>query len=194
MKEAIFAIIVLTVIISWCVVRAHAQTPQIATNSNPAKKNPVDAGRELRKMMLTTPPNKIGVAPTKEFPRVYGILMDWPIGDQIATIFSASDGAASLYSTSTFGVIGGEAHEAVRIAAKAFVRTADIFYDAAAPTTDYPYPVSDHVRFYLLTFQGVRVIDTDITAVTDRTGKYAQLFGVGQAVMTELRLATEKSK
>ena len=69
-------------------------------------------------MMLTTSPQEIGVKPTKEFRRVYGILMDWPIGEQIATVFSSSTGAASLYTTSTFGIIGGEGHETVRAAAR----------------------------------------------------------------------------
>ena len=41
-------------------------------------------------MMLTTYPEKAGEKPTKEFPRIYGILMDWPIGEQTATVFSTS--------------------------------------------------------------------------------------------------------
>jgi hypothetical protein len=69
---------------------SKAQSPE-------PKRNPADAGRALRQMMLTTPPAKTGEKPTKEFPRVYGILMDWPIGDQTATVFASSTGAASLY-------------------------------------------------------------------------------------------------
>ena len=64
--------------------------------------------------MLTTPPARTGGKPTEAFPRVYGILMDWPISGQTATVFSTSSGAASLYTTSTFGIIGGEGHESVR--------------------------------------------------------------------------------
>jgi hypothetical protein len=60
------------------------------------KQNPGDAGRGLRLMMLTTPPAKTGDKPSKDFPRVYGILMDWPIGEQTATVFANSTGAASL--------------------------------------------------------------------------------------------------
>jgi len=57
-----------------------------AVNKNP---NPADAGRDLRAMMLTTPPEKTDTKPTSEFPRIYGILMDWPIdNDLIATVFS----------------------------------------------------------------------------------------------------------
>src|SRR5215213_9365211 len=71
-------------------------------------KNSADVGRELRRLMLTTTAEKVGEKPSKEFPRVFGVLMDFPIGENTATIFSTSVGAASLYTTSTFGIIGGE--------------------------------------------------------------------------------------
>lgn len=159
-----------------------------------AKPNPEDAGRGLRQMMLTMPPEKAGEKPTKDFPRVYGILMDWPIGELTATIFSSSTGAASLYTTSTFGIIGGEAHEAVKAAAIRFVRAGERLFDAASPTTEFPYPAANRVRFYLLTFDGVRVLDTDLKPIERGTSKYAEFFNLGQAVVTELRLVTEKHK
>jgi hypothetical protein len=57
--------------------------------------------RELRLKMLTTQPSKFGITPTADFKEVYGILMDWPIGKEIITVASLSDGNASLYTTST---------------------------------------------------------------------------------------------
>jgi hypothetical protein len=155
------------------------------------EENPADAGRALRHMMLTTTPAKTGQKPTEEFPRIYGILMDWSIGEQIATVFATSTGAASLYTTSTFGIIGGEGHEAVRAAARRFVGAAERFFDGSTPTTEYPYPTGGRVRFYLLTFEGVRVIDTDLDAITSGDSRYAELFGLGQSVLTELRLISE---
>jgi len=143
-------------------------------------------------MVLTTSPKEFGAKPTKEFPRVYAILMDWPIGDQVATIFSSSTGAASLYTTSAFGIIGGEAHATVRAAAKALVKASDRHFTAANPTTEFPYPREGRVRFYLLTFGGVRVIDSDMASIQNGTSKQAELFELGQAVMTELRLVSEK--
>jgi hypothetical protein len=144
-------------------------------------------------MMLTTPPKDIGARPTKEFPRIYAVLIDWPLREElIATVFSSSSGAASLYTTSTFGIIGGEGHATVRAAAKALVRASDRYFTAASPTTEFPYPREGHVRFYFLTFDGVRVIDTDMATITNGTSKYAALFELGQAVLTELRLVTEK--
>jgi hypothetical protein len=163
-----------------------------STQPTPARGIPADAGRGLRQLALSTPAAQVGASPTAEFPRVYGVLMDWPIGEQIATVFATSSGAASLYTTSTFGIIGGEGHPTVRAAATQFVRAADGFFDTATPTAEFPYPGAGRVRFYLLTFEGVRVIDTDFAAIENGTSRYFTLFNLGQAVLTELRLVTER--
>ncbi len=167
--------------------RSKAESPE-------PQKNPADAGRALRHMMLTTPADKAGQKPTKEFPRIYGVLMDWPTGGQIATVFATSTGAASLYTTSTFGIIGGEGHKSVRDAATTFVHAADRYFESSTPASEYPYPTTDRVRFYFLTFGGVRVIDTDLESINSGSSKYAELFGLGQSVLTELRLVTEERR
>jgi hypothetical protein len=191
MNKAIIAVILVAAIGSWIAFRSLGRTARSSGTSRSPQKNPTDMGRELRLMMLTTSPEQTGVKPTKEFPRVYGILMDWPIGEQIATVFSSSTGAASLYTTSTFGIIGGEGHETVRSAATALVGASDRYLAEAQPTTEFPYPGADRLRFYLLTFDGVRVIDTDLASITNGTSKHVELFGLGQAVLTELRQVTE---
>jgi len=150
-----------------------------------------DAMRELRLRMLTDDPKSFGVKPTEEYSVVYGILMDWPIGEHTASVVSLCTGDASLYTTSTFGVIGGIGHDSVRRAACSFVKDAAKLYDESVPTSDYPYPKSDRVRFYLVTFNGVRVIDAPLSSATDESGKYAALFNRGQEVITQLRLVTQ---
>jgi hypothetical protein len=150
MKLSVIAALLLLASGSWFVLRARAKSAHEGAKqivSNPSNSDPASAGKELRRMMLTMPPQDLGVSPTKEFPRVCGILMDWPVGRNTATIFSSSTGSASLYTTSTFGIIGGEGHASVRAASAAFVKAADRFYDAAAPTSEYPYPARDKSDF-----------------------------------------------
>jgi len=196
MTLSVISVLLILAFGSWFLLRARAREAEgeqavVAKRSN---KDPAVAGRELRRMMLSMPPQDLGVSPSKEFPSVYGILMDWPVGDQTATIFSTCTGSASLYTTSTFGIIGGEGHAAVRAASAAFVKAAGRFYESAPLTSEHPYPTGDKVRFYLLTFHGVHVLETDMASVTRGAGPYAALFGLGQAVMTELRLSTGKTK
>jgi hypothetical protein len=152
-----------------------------------------EAMRDLRTMMLTTPASKADIQPSERCPKVFGVVMDFPISSgHTATIVSMCDGHASLYTTSTFGVLGGIGHESVRIASTNFVVEAQSHYDAATPTTEYPYPVPDHVRFYLLGFDGVRVIDDEISSVERRSNKYSAIWAAGQGVLTELRLVAEE--
>jgi hypothetical protein len=79
--------------------------------------DPKDAGRDLRKMFLTTAAKKVGIQPSQEYPRVWGVAMDWPIGEHIATVISLCDGSASVYTTGAFGIIGGVGHKTVRFSA-----------------------------------------------------------------------------
>ena len=160
-----------------------------------SKKDPKDAGRALRQMFLTTSAAKAGIQPSEVYPRIWGVAMDWPIGDgHIATVVSLSDGSASVYSTGTFGIIGGIGRQTVRAAAKHLVREADRYFSDSSPTLDLSYPSRDHVRFFLATFGGLRLIETDLASLSERRSKYSSLFDAGQDVMTQLRLVWEKDK
>jgi hypothetical protein len=156
------------------------------------KKDPKDMGRDLRNMFLTTPAEKVGMQPSQEYPRVWGVAVDWPIGDgNIATIVSLSDGSASVYTTGTSGIIGGIGHETVRAAAKKLVKEADRCFDVSTPTQDLSYPRLNHVRFFLTTFHGVRVIETELAPLSDRRTSYFVLFDSAQDVLTQLRLVSD---
>jgi hypothetical protein len=147
----------------------------------------------LRTMMLTTPASKLGIKPDKEYPKVYGVLIDWPLGEHTATIVSMSDGNASLYTTSTFGILGGINHESVRNAATALVKAAQAYYEQGTPTKEYPYPPSDRIRFYLLGYEGVRVIDGEAAELENGAGKLINLWAACQNVVSELRQISEKA-
>jgi hypothetical protein len=159
------------------------------------EKDPKDAGRDLRQMFLTTSADKAGIRPSEDYPRIWGVAMDWPIGDgHIATVVSLSDGSASAYTTGTFGVIGGIGRQTVRTAAKKLIREADRYFSDSSPTRDLSYPSRDHVRFFLATFDGLRLIETDLASLSDRRSNYSSLFDAGQDVMTQLRLVLEQEK
>jgi len=155
------------------------------------KKNPADAGKALRTMILTTEPQKMGFASEQDYPQVYGVLTDWNLGDYTASILSMKDGMASLYTTTTFGIIGGEGHESVREAAKRYVKIAGQYYDQSVPVTDFPYPPRGKVNFYLLTYEGVRLCVGDEAGINKGTDSMRPLFAAAQDVLTALRIVTE---
>ena len=151
-------------------------------------------GRDLRKVFLTTPPEQFDIQPSEDYPRVCGIAMDWPIGENVATVISPSDGSASVYTTGTFGIIGGIGVESVRTGAKKFVKEADRRYADSVATHDLSYPSPDHVRLFLVMFHGVRLIETDLRSLQEGRGKYATLFNLAQDAISQLRMSSEHTK
>lgn len=148
--------------------------------------------RDLRIKILTASGSEMGLKPTQDYPRVHTALMDWPLGANIISVYGSCTGDASIYTTSQFGVIGGIGHETVRKAAHQFVKIAETHYADAVPTKDFPYPKAGHIYFYLICFDGARMID--VTEESLRTGKdkCLDLGNAGQQLITELRLTTGK--
>jgi len=154
--------------------------------------SPQETMAGLRKMALTTNPRDLGLGSDQEFPVVYGLVVDWHIGEFIATIVAMRDGSASLYTTSTFGVIGGVGHKSVRDAAQRCVMLANNYAEDTSIVTDFPYPSPGKVNFYLLTYNGVLLHTADETQIEQGQDKHTPLFMAAQNVLTELRLVTEK--
>jgi len=145
--------------------------------------------RQLRLQWLTKPPLRDTMCKDAY---IVAVLADWPLGDHVATVLASSFGDASLYTTSTFGVIGGVTHEAARKAALDFVQCAGRHFSLASPTTDYSYPSRQHIRFFFVTFAGVRSVSFPVTAVQVQSSPAFDLFAHAQQVVTELRLVTQK--
>lgn len=153
--------------------------------------NPAEMMRQMRLKWLTTAPAAGTYTIENE---VVAVLMDWPLGDQTVTVLSSSGGDASLYTTSTFGIIGGIGHEKVRKAAKDFVGCAQHYYALTKPTDKFPYPDSKTLYFYLVTPKGVRTVSFAMTD-TEKSDSAAQtLYAYGQQVLTELRQITPLQK
>lgn len=154
-------------------------------------KNPAEMMREMRTGWLTKVPEQGSYTRGDE---VIAVVMDWPLGEQIVTVLSSSGGDASLYTTSTFGIIGGIGHEKVRKAAVAFIGCAQHFLSITQPTATYPYPDSQTLRFYMVTPSGVRTVSFPISAVEQPDSPARALYAYGQQVVTELRLITPNQR
>jgi hypothetical protein len=186
-----------TILIGTALLTGCEKSTPTARNSSPppqsdaAKKGAEMMGR-LREMMLATPAEKLGIQRSDDFPRTYGALMDWPLGDgSIVSVAGLCDGNASLYTTSTFGVVGGVGHESVRKAAASFVKVADKFYADSVPTTDHGFPTGNRVKFFLVTFDSVRVIEENFDLVACGKSRFSELFNEAQRLITALRLVAE---
>ncbi len=148
------------------------------------------AGVGLRHLALTSTADALGFSTDSDFLRLYGVLTDWHVGEDVASVVAMRDGTASLYTTSTFGIIGGQAHEIVRRAAVECVRTADNHFDSSESVNDFPLPAGNQVLYYLLGYDGVRRCAGDAVAVWEFSDATTPLFAAAQEVLTALRLST----
>ena len=155
------------------------------------KKNPANTGKELRLRALTTSADILGFIPEKDYPEVYGVITDWDLGEHTASILAMRDGTASLYTTSTFGIIGGQGHDTVRKAAQECVKIAGPYYPQSTPVSNYPYPKQGKVNFFLLTYSGVRLCIGDEDGINQGRDQTRALFEAAQNVLTALRLITD---
>jgi hypothetical protein len=144
-------------------------------------------GPELRQLAFDTKPSELNFASDEDFPKVYGVVIDWPVEDQIATIVAMRDGTASLYTTRKYGVIGGDSLPAAREAAVMCTRTAGHFLETAKRAEKFPYPQQGEVFFYLLTYDGVYRASAKEAALFDESDPHAVLFAWAQRVLTELQ-------
>lgn len=145
-------------------------------------------GPELRRQALSLNADDLELKPTGACPHVYACLMDFPVGEHIFSVFANSGGDVSLYSTSTFGIIGGGAHESVRNAGQDWVKFMNQNVESSIPTDDIGYANTGMVRFYFLSFDGLRMLETPMVGI--ERSDYLTLFMAGQAVVGQLRMTS----
>jgi hypothetical protein len=158
---------------------------------NPPTKNPAEMMREMRLGWLSKIPEPGSDTGEDE---VVAVLMDWPLGPQVITVLASSAGDASLYTTATFGIIGGIGHEKVRQAATAFVSCARHFLNITNLTTNFPYPDDKSLLFYMVTPSGVRSVSFSMNDIKQADSPARALYYYGQQVVTELRLISPNQK
>jgi hypothetical protein len=145
---------------------------------------------EMRSRWLTADPADFDIMPSSEYPTVYGVLMEWPAGDDdTLTLVAFCEGSASVYIRSGGGMIGGHTDEEISNRARALVESATSLYEEAAPATEFPYPARDRVRFYLLGFPGVRVVDVEMSSVFE-ANPYSEAWDHGWGVFQRYLVVT----
>jgi hypothetical protein len=119
---------------------------------------------------------------------VRGAVMDWGVGDGLATLVALEDGTVSLYLNPGGGIIGAGTHPNVAQAAKAFRAEAANARTAFTAADTFPRPGPDSYTFYLLTDSAtLRAGPVSVGAVRGTSHPLAAVAGAAQALMTEVR-------
>lgn len=147
---------------------------------------------DLRNMALDVTPEQLQLSLPADQTKVFGVVMDWDLGDGTMTLITYQTGDASMYLSSGGGVIGGGQHENVNKASKEFVSMAQNYLDKSSKADTTTLPDKDCFKFYFLTNKGKFVAQESIDNVENKTSKWLNLFENANNVITELRLTTEK--
>ncbi len=121
----------------------------------------------------------------------WGTLMETGYDSVTVTLFALSDGTTSLYFSNGGGVIGGQAHEAVRRANEAFLNQATHSLQHLERCETYQIPEPAHTVFYVLTDSGILTggaLENDLGY-----GRHplSPLFHAGHKVISQLRLISD---
>ena len=149
----------------------------------------------LRQALLATRPDDIGVRPTPALAHVWAALLELGVGrGHWATVVAVADGAASLYTSGSFGVIGAGPHERVRSSAQAFLLAVEAAYPELAELNDpssIPYPGDGFVAVVAMTYDGARRAELATNALSD--GSVARAVVAGHELLTQIRIVEESA-
>jgi hypothetical protein len=147
-----------------------------------------ESAPDLRARVFTVEPREIGCGPDGGR-HVWGVVVDMAIDNGVATVVSLVDGSTSLYTSSGGGVIGGGTIEPIGLASEALVYAAEreVELIPPAPDDDRSVPRPGYVRFWLLTYAGVRMAEAHADDL-DREHPLWRMHLSAQEVVTNLRI------
>jgi hypothetical protein len=79
-------------------------------------------------------------APSPDAP-AWGVLMETGYGEVTVTLRALGDGTTSLYLSNGGGILGGNQHEALRTAGRAFIDQANRSLAHLEPWMYFPFPL-----------------------------------------------------
>jgi len=152
------------------------------------KDNPYNG---LRNQAINVTPDQLQIKLDND-KDIYGLVMDWNMGDAIVTVVSFKTGDASVYLSTGQAFIGGYAHETVINAAKRFVIDGEKYLSKATKTEKTEPTNETKVDFYFLTKSGKYYIEDNFEKIENKTSDLYGLFESANQVITEYRLITDK--
>jgi hypothetical protein len=139
-----------------------------------------------RKLALSVTPAELKLAIPHSETLVYGVVMDWDIGDAMVTIAAYITGAANMYFSTGGGKSGGGKKPAVGEAAVDFVTTAQHYLDKATTNVSTSLPAKGFVRFYFLTNQRTFMLEERTEKLENSSSEFFSLFQKGNDIVNAM--------
>jgi hypothetical protein len=146
----------------------------------------------LRLQALELDPSSVSFEPTDELPRVFGAVMDTGYPAATVTLVGLVDGTTSLYTTSTFGIIGGGGHESVARETRVFLETLEGQLDEFGPDLGSKPPAEGAVIIHALTYDGRRSVTASENDLGGEKHTLSPVFHAAHRVISALRMIQQE--
>lgn len=147
----------------------------------------------LRSQALAVAPSSIGMSPSAELPRVFGVIMDTTFASGTVTLVALADGTASLYASTGGGVIGGGAHERVAVAARQLLKIAESNLRTFAENQTDDLPAAGRTLITLRTYPGRLSVSAPEDDLAQHRHPASPVFHAAHGVIAELRMAESRT-
>jgi hypothetical protein len=174
--------------ITLLIILSQVTPGQQQVNKIPADRNPYE---EYRSMAFKVTPVDLELNLPLVNTTVYGVIIDWPIKTNVATIVAFSTGDASVYIKSGQMFIGGFANSAIQNLAKEMIVSAQKLLSETSRTENFALPDSGVIQFSLLTNNGIFVHQETEESIDKNQTQWTPLFQKGNQIITEYRLITQ---
>jgi hypothetical protein len=150
---------------------------------------PAPVYAELRRKIIELGPDEVGLDPSPELPRVWGLVMDTGFSESTATLVALADGTTSLYLSHGGGIIGGGTLPPVAAATQRLLKAVEsqlhLMPDRAPG--DGGTPGDGRVVLRALTYAGPRVVEANEDDLGYRRHPLSDVFHAAHEVISELR-------
>lgn len=163
---------------------------QRQVNKIPADQNPYE---EFRSRAFKVTPVDLGLDLPLSDTTVYGVIIDWPIQTNVATIVVFSTGDASVYLKSGQIFIGGFAYPSIQSLAKEMISGGQKLLSETGKTESFALPDSSLVKFSFLTNNGIYEHHETEESIDRNQSQWTTLFYNGNQIITEYRLITQNN-
>ncbi len=121
---------------------------------------------------------------------IWGVLVEVGQPGGPITLAALPDGRARLSLVPGAGIIEDRGHARVRSGAQRLCELAANIRPLTRPTKDHLWPKEGWFRAYLLTDDGLRLVEADAATLGDGRHALSALFLVGNDLITKLRVAS----
>jgi len=165
---------------------------QVTLGQEQVNKIPVDKNRyeEYRSMAFKVTPIDLELNLPLVNTTVYGVIIDWPMQTNVATIVAYSTGDASIYLKTGQLYIGGFAYPAIRNLAKEMISSAQKLLSKTSITENIALPDSC-IQFSFLTNNGIYVHQETEESIDKNLTPWTPLFFKGNQLISEYRIITQ---